>query len=141
MSLKLLMQCMLSPFSHFRLFAILWTVAHQAPLSMGFSSKGYWSGLSCPSPGNLPDSGIKLASLLSCFGRRPLAPPGKSPSPSWQHSIIGELTHTAGQKDSIITRNMDFRGKEILILNLRLPCYFGQVILPQVSVCSSTKWK
>ena len=35
------------------------TVAHQAPLSMGFSSQEYWSGLPCPSPGDLPHPGIK----------------------------------------------------------------------------------
>ena len=35
-----------------------WTVAHQAPLSMGFSKQEYWSGLPFPSPGDLPDSGI-----------------------------------------------------------------------------------
>ena len=36
-----------------------WTVAHQAPRSMGFSRQGYWSGLPFPSPGNLPDPGIE----------------------------------------------------------------------------------
>ena len=36
-----------------------WTVAHQAPLSMEFSRQEYWSGLPCPSPGNLPNPGIK----------------------------------------------------------------------------------
>ena len=36
-----------------------WTAAHQAPLSMGFSRQEYWSGLTFPSPGNLPDPGIK----------------------------------------------------------------------------------
>ena len=36
-----------------------WTVACQAPLSMGFSRQEYWSGLPFPSPGGLPDSGIK----------------------------------------------------------------------------------
>ena len=39
--------------------ATLWTVAHQAPLSMGFSRQEYWSGLPCPPPGDLPDPGIK----------------------------------------------------------------------------------
>ena len=39
-----------------------WTVAHQAPLSMGFSRQEYWSGLSCPSPADLPNPGIKPAS-------------------------------------------------------------------------------
>ena len=42
-----------------------WTAAHQAPLSMGFSRQEYWSGLPCPSPGDLPDTGIKPASLVS----------------------------------------------------------------------------
>ena len=36
-----------------------WAVAHQAPLSMGFSRQEYWSGLPFPSPGDLPDPGIK----------------------------------------------------------------------------------
>ena len=40
-------------------------VAHLAPLSMGFSRQGYWSGLPCPPPGDLSDSGIELASLMS----------------------------------------------------------------------------
>ena len=39
-----------------------WTVAHQAPLFMGFSRQEYWSGLPFPSPGELPDSGIKPGS-------------------------------------------------------------------------------
>ena len=39
-----------------------WTVAHQAPLSMGFSRQEYWSGLPFPSPGDLPNPGIKPGS-------------------------------------------------------------------------------
>ena len=42
-----------------------WTVAHQAPLSMGFSRQEYWGGLPCPPPGDLPDPGIKPTSLSS----------------------------------------------------------------------------
>ena len=57
--------CMLSRFSHVQLFATLWTVAHQAPLSIGFSRQEYWSGLPCPSPGNLPDPGIEPVFLMS----------------------------------------------------------------------------
>ena len=41
------------------LFVTLWTVAYQAPPSMGFSRQEYWSGLPFPSPGDLPDPGIK----------------------------------------------------------------------------------
>ena len=42
-----------------------WTVAHQAPLSMEFLRQEYWSGLPFPPPGDLPDSGIKPAALVS----------------------------------------------------------------------------
>ena len=51
--------CMLSHFSRVQLFAILYTVAHQASLSMGFPRQEYWSGLPFPPPGDLPDPGIK----------------------------------------------------------------------------------
>ena len=57
--------CVLSRFSHVRLFATLWIVAHQAPLSMGFSRQEYWSGLLCPPPEGLPNPGIKPTSLTS----------------------------------------------------------------------------
>ena len=56
--------CMLILFSHVQLFVTLWTVAHQAPLSMGFSRHEYWSGLPCPPPGDLPDPGIKPTSFM-----------------------------------------------------------------------------
>ena len=55
-------------YSHVRLFATPWTVACQVPLSMEFSRQEYWSGLPFPSPGDLPDPGIKLVSL-SLAGR------------------------------------------------------------------------
>ena len=58
----LLHACVLSCFSHVWLFATSWTVALQAPLSMGFSRQEYWSGLPCPPPGDLPQPGIKPAS-------------------------------------------------------------------------------
>ena len=57
--------CVLSHFSHVRLFMTLWTIARQAPLSMGFSRQEYWSGLPCPPPGDLPDPGIEPISLIS----------------------------------------------------------------------------
>ena len=47
------------------LFVTLWTIAHQAPLSMGFSRQEYWSGLPCLPPGDLPDPRINPASLMS----------------------------------------------------------------------------
>ena len=52
-------------FSHVRLFAILWTVSFQAPMSLGFSQPEYWCGLPFFPPGDLPDLGIKPASPMS----------------------------------------------------------------------------
>ena len=52
-------------FSCVQLFVTPWTIARQAPLSMGFSRHEYWNGLPFPSPGDLPDPGIKPASLTS----------------------------------------------------------------------------
>ena len=49
--------------SRVRFFVILWTAAHQAPLSMGFSWQEYWSGLPCPPPGDLPDPRMEPMSL------------------------------------------------------------------------------
>ena len=57
--------CVLSYFSSVELFATPWTVAHQAPLSMGFSRQECWSGLPCPPPGDLPDPGNEPVSLRS----------------------------------------------------------------------------
>ena len=61
--------CMLSRFSRVWLFVTLWTITCQAPLSMGFSSQAYWSGLPFPSPGDLPHPGMEVLSLgVSCTG-------------------------------------------------------------------------
>ena len=73
-------ECMLSRFCRVQLCVTPWTVAHQAPLSVGFSKQEYWSGLPCPPPGDLPNPGIEPATLTSLHwqaGSLPLAPPGK----------------------------------------------------------------
>ena len=69
----------LSLFSRVQLFVTLWTVAHQAPLFMGFSRQEYWGGLSCPLPGNLPDLWIESRSFMlpALAGSFFLRPPGK----------------------------------------------------------------
>ena len=54
----------LSHFSCVQLFVTLWTVTHQAPLSMGFSMQEYWSGLPCSPPRDLPDPAIKATLLI-----------------------------------------------------------------------------
>ena len=63
--------------SSVRLFVTPWTVAHQAPPSMGFSRQEYWSGLPFPSPGDLPDPGIKPRSPTLQAGALASEPSGK----------------------------------------------------------------
>ena len=78
--------------SHARLFVISWTVARQAPLSVGFSRQKYWSGLPCPSPGDLPDPGIEPASpesSASTGGLFTTVPPGKPWKP--QRGLLAPL--------------------------------------------------
>ena len=70
--------CVLSHFRCIWLFVIPWTVASQAPLSMGFSRQEYWSGLPCPSSGDLPDPGIKPPLLIS---------PAKHQSAAWKSTV------------------------------------------------------
>ena len=84
---------MLSRFSHVQLFVTPWTVAHQAPLSMGFSRQEYWSGLPFPPPGDLPHPGIELHLLHILHwqaGSLSLVPPGK-PFSSIESYQIGIL--------------------------------------------------
>ena len=64
--------------SRVQLFATPWTVAYQAPPSMGFSRQEYWSGLPFPSPGDLPDPGIEPWSPAFQADTLTSEPPGKS---------------------------------------------------------------
>ena len=77
----------ISCFSPVQLFVTLWTVAHQAPLPMGFSRQEYWVGLPFPSSENLPDPGIEQTSPALAgrfFTTEPLAKPSGLPSvPNW----------------------------------------------------------
>ena len=68
--------CCAQSFSYVQLFATSWTVACQAPLSVGFSWQEYWSGLSFPSPGDLPGPGIEPMSPALAGGFFSTEPPG-----------------------------------------------------------------
>ena len=81
----------LSHFSRVRLFATLWTVAHQAPLSMGFSREELWSGLPYPPPGDLPSPGIEPRSPTLLVGSLQSELPGKS-----KNSGVGSLSLLQG---------------------------------------------
>ena len=65
-----------------------WTVAHQAPLSMGFSRQEYWSWLPCPPPGNLPNPGIEPRSYALQADSLPFQPLRKS---LWEYPFISKL--------------------------------------------------
>ena len=66
--------------SRARLFVTPWTVVYKAPLSVEFSRQEYWSGLPFPSPGDLPDPGIKPRSPTLQADALPSEPPGKPTS-------------------------------------------------------------
>ena len=79
--------------SHLRLFVTPWTVAHQAPLFMGFLGQEYWSRLPLPSPGDLPSPGTEPTSPVATYiGRRVLYHwchlGGPLPSPSVPKSLL-----------------------------------------------------
>ena len=95
-----------SRFSHVRLFVTPWAVAHQVPLSMGFSRQEYWSGLTFPPPGDFPDPGIEPAApeapalpadslLLSHHGSPRMTMPGVT---SWRHLSNPSLFRVPGHR-------------------------------------------
>ena len=73
--------------SRVQLFATLWTIACQVPLCLGFFREEYWSGLPFPSPGDLPDPGIKPGSAALQADSLPSEPPGK-PFLLKQNSVV-----------------------------------------------------
>ena len=74
--------------SRVQLFATPWTVAHQAPPSMGFSRQEYWSGLPFPSPGDLPDPRIEPRSLALQEDSLTSEPPGVSAIQQCKSAVI-----------------------------------------------------
>ena len=75
------------------LFVNLWTLTHQAPLSMGFSRQEYWSGFPCPPPGNLPNPGTESTSQVSFLGRRVLY--------HQRHLMVNSITHSCIDSPSL----------------------------------------
>ena len=129
-----------------------WTVAHQAPLPKGFSKQEYWRGLPFPSPGGLPNPGIKptfpalqVDSLLS-------EPPGKSP----QFSDIIKIPLSLGRKlrhidpppqasifqskSSVHPPALHPQQNELHIGSL-LPCVGGRVSGAHVVACVGGGWQ
>ena len=125
--------CTRSGFSGIRLFATLWTAVPQAPLSMGFSTQEYWSGLLCLPPEIFPTWGpnTHLLCLLHWqAGSLSLVPPGKSKSALWIHVFPVSWTSLPLLHDleSVFTINYN--------------CDFEEVTSPPgVSVSMPTRWE
>ena len=86
-----------------------WTVAHQAPLSMGFLRQAYWNGLPFPSPGDLSDPGIKPTSPALQADSLPSEPSGK---PWWG---IGGIEESINVNNLILLMDsMKFQGNHFL---------------------------
>ena len=81
--------------SRVQLFATPWTIAHQAPLSMGFSRQEYWSGLPFPSPGDLPDPGIEPRSPALQADTLTSEPPGKT---GFNQDVVKSTVRTIPEK-------------------------------------------
>ena len=116
---------MLSHFSHAQLFATLWTVSHQAALSMGFSRQEYWS-VAISSPGDLPDPGIEPASLMS-------------------PALAGRFSTTSATIYSFVTALLWIKFKvltiDVKVLHDLAPCYPPDLIsfhFPHVGFCRQT---
>ena len=82
-----------------------WTVAHQAPLSIGFSRQEYWSRLPCPPPGDLPNPGVKPRSPALQADCLPSEPLGK-PCPSLVFSNY-EITYHLCSEHQLVRKNVE----------------------------------
>ena len=134
------------------LFATPWTVACQAPLSMGFSRQEYWSGLPFPSPGDLPDTGIEPRSLALQADALPSEPPGKSPFfPYWNFLQFGGLKSSGSLKFCWLTFGSKMWSERmwcyLLLLSLTLtvwpPEYCAKGILAYLTrdrVSDTQRW-
>ena len=89
--------------SRVRPFATPWTVAYQAPLSMGLSRQEYWSGLPFPSPGDIPNPGIEPGSPALQADSLPTELPGK-------HNLLVMIIL------SFFNRMWKSQGKEIILI-------------------------
>ena len=115
-------ECVLSHSSHVPHFATPWTIAHQAPLSIGFSRQEYWSGLPCPPPGDLPDPGTEPTTLKSP------ALAGKLFTTSTTCEALGEREATRNDTEEILAKE---RPRDVEELEL-LYSAIGTIILKTV---------
>ena len=116
---------MLSPIRHVRLFVTPWTVTWQALLSMGFSRQECWSGLPCPPPGDLPNPGIELTSLMSPA----LAGGFFTSSATWE-----ALSNCRTLYYTYLVTTIPLNSVPIILLNLSLVVYWPRLPAPNSGV-------
>ena len=121
-------------FSRVRLFSIPQTVAHQSSLFMEFSRQEHWSGLPFPSPGDVPNPGIKPAFPGSCIAGRFFItePPGKRPYSSQSHCLWQRLMYIPLNLHSLVFQDTTDR--------LHFPVYFAGRCSCWVSSSQQQEW-
>ena len=95
--------------------ATRWTVEHQAPLSMGFSRQEYWSGSPFPTPGDLPDPGIKCTFLSL------LPNPGMEPASLVSRALAGRFFSTSATSEASKSTTPQLKKGEKRTLSNTLP--------------------
>ena len=123
----------LSCFSHVWLFVTLWTVAHQASLSMGFYRQEYWSGLPFPSSGDLPDPEIEPSSFTSPALAGSFFPTSATwdavimePAKYW--GLFYHITRKNGYKGQLVV--FDKASSWVFLFSIIIPR--GQVFIPTI---------
>ena len=111
--------------SRVRPFATPWTVAYQAPPSMGFSRQECWSGLPFPSPGDLPDPGIEPRSPALQADTLPSEPPGMGGK---QKDFLSLQFLKNNQPKLILMPNRHILGYQILLPNIINPFIYLNII-------------
>ena len=128
--------CILSHFRCVRLFVTPWTVARQAPVSMGFSRQGYWSGLPFSPPGDLPDPGIEPASPALADGFFTTEPPKKLNSVSQFIKVLLDI-HFPNSHNKFIDFIHILQARK-LRLRRKIPCW-AKPLTPQPAVSITPK--
>ena len=121
----------LSRFTWVWLFEAPWTVAFQAPLSMGLSRQEYWSGLPCPPPGNLSNPRIKPTSLTSPA----LAGGFFTTIATWEVPDLQNPLKTWNLKTSILLLEEGLFGLTINLLMIRRGASLA------LTICRSDAWQ
>ena len=126
--------------SHIQLFVTPWTVAYQAPLSMGLSRQEYWSGLPFPSPGNLPNPGIEPRSPALRADALLSEPPGK-PKTSLNSlklkTIVCVLSMCVDLRVCVHSDTPSLMWKEVKIFKMNLyeyPVHHGKFYFQKASL-------